>query len=146
MVESHRIFYCARCQEQIVICTRCDHGHRYCSDECSEAARKKSMREAGARYQSTDQGRQNHAARQARYEERQANLTHQGSSQVPGELRISPRATDVDVAHQEVKDVEETMRGPGLAPVPDPMRCHFCGRACGSFTRFGFLSQYRATG
>lgn len=146
MQESHRLFNCARCQEQTVICTRCDHGHRYCSGECSEASRKKSMREAGARYQSTERGRQTHAARQQRYLLRQEEMTHQGSSQVPEELPISPRATEDEVAEEEVKDDDEKMRGPGLAPAPGPTRCHFCGRVCGSFSRLGFLGQYRLTG
>ena len=146
MVESHRMFTCARCHKQIVICTRCDRSNRYCSDKCSDAALKESWRRASARYQSTERGRIKHKVRHQRYLQRQEEMTHKGISQVPVELRISPRATDFDVAHQEVKDDEETMRGPGLAPAPTPIRCHFCGRACGSFTRLGFLSVYRDTG
>ena len=104
MVESHRMFICALCYKQVPICTRCDRSNRYCSDECSEAARNKAMKEAGARYQSTERGRILHAARQARYEERQVNLTHQSSSQVGEALQVSPHATDIDVAQEEVND------------------------------------------
>ncbi len=146
MVESHRIFTCARCHEQVVICTHCDRGNRYCSDECSEPSREESMREAGDRYQRTEQGRRNHAARQQSYLLRQEEMTHQGSSQVPDELRNTPCATDIGVAHEEVKDDRDAMRGPGLATATAPMPCHFCGRECGSFSRLGFLSRDRDTG
>jgi len=146
MPESHRIFNCARCGMQVVICTHCDRGNRYCSKRCSRPAREESKRQSGALYQLTERGRINHAARQARLEERKANLTHHGSSQVPEDLPISPRATDVDVAEEEVNDDEETMQGPALASIPGQMRCHFCGRTCGSFSRVGFLDQYRRTG
>ena len=86
-MESGRLYYCARCQTQVIICSRCDRGHRYCSAACSRRARAEATREAGQRYQSTYQGRLNHAQRQARYRQRNAassssdaqKVTHQGS-------------------------------------------------------------------
>lgn len=48
---------------------------RYCSAECSSAARAEQVRQAGRRYQESRAGRRRHAARQHRYRERQI-VTH----------------------------------------------------------------------
>ena len=63
------------------LCTRCDQGHRYCGETCSAAARKQSLRTAGAKYQATPAGKRAHCKRQNRYEARLKILTHQS----PGE-------------------------------------------------------------
>jgi len=31
---------CARCRAQVLLCSRCDRGQRYCSQACSFAARR----------------------------------------------------------------------------------------------------------
>ncbi len=65
-----RLFLCALCYEQVIICTRCDRGNIYCSFSCSFTARKNSLREAGVRYQRSHKGRLNHALRQRHYMQR----------------------------------------------------------------------------
>lgn len=65
-----RLFVCqwSGCQRGVLLCTSCDR-YRYCRRECALAARKLSLREAGAKYQSSDRGREHHAVRQRRYVE-----------------------------------------------------------------------------
>jgi len=44
MQSSARLFNCARCQSQVVICSQCDRGNRYCGRACARVARRQSMR------------------------------------------------------------------------------------------------------
>ena len=68
--DANRFFNCAACSCLVVICSRCDRGHRYCS-HCAPKVRPERLREASRRYQSTRKGKLNHALRQRRYRERQ---------------------------------------------------------------------------
>ena len=78
-----RLFNCARCACQVVICSHCDRGQIYCAGDCAHQARQESLNQAGQRYQSSRKGQRTHATRQAQYRERQQQkVTHQGS--VPG--------------------------------------------------------------
>jgi len=47
-VDDARLFLCARCQHQVVICSRCDRGQWYCAALCSGLARRESLRAANA--------------------------------------------------------------------------------------------------
>lgn len=80
-----RLFLCARCYLQVVICTYCDRGNIYCSRSCAVDARKQSIREAGIRYQKSLKGRLKHALRQRRYMDKirdlKKKMTHQGSNE-----------------------------------------------------------------
>ena len=49
MQSSARVFNCARCHGQVVICSHCDRGNLYCGKRCSQAARRQSQREAARR-------------------------------------------------------------------------------------------------
>ena len=74
MEPSSRLFYCALCYTQCVICSPCDYGQIYCSPDCSKSARQKSCNEAEKRYQQTPKGKLNHKLRQQRYRERQSKI------------------------------------------------------------------------
>ena len=74
-----RLFLCARCQAQVLVCSHCDRGQIYCAQGCAQTARRDAQRAAGRRYQASRRGRVNHAARAGRYRARQNNVTHQGS-------------------------------------------------------------------
>lgn len=86
-----RLFLCARCRAQVVLCRYCDHGQRYCTRSCSRLARGSTRRQSAQRYQRSRGGRMAHAARTQRWRARQrciepgasgalANkVTHQGS-------------------------------------------------------------------
>lgn len=93
MDPSARLFLCARCAAQVVLCRRCDRGNRYCSRACGRQARVDSRRRSAQRYQRSPRGRRAHAQRTRRWRQRVAavaaavargsldanNVTHQGS-------------------------------------------------------------------
>ena len=80
MCRSARHYYCCHCQAQVIICSSCDPGHRYCTQGCAAIARSDSLQRAGKKYQLTRAGRFNNADRQQRYRERQKQkVTHRGS-------------------------------------------------------------------
>ena len=89
MDRAARLFLCARCRDQVLLCSHCDRGQRYCSRACSSVSRGQRRRVSAQRYQSSRGGQLKHAARSACWRQRrrslcQANLgdsnkvTHQG--------------------------------------------------------------------
>jgi hypothetical protein len=80
MSPSARLFHCARCHCQVILCRACDRGNVYCGKGCAQAARRTSLRRAGVRYRRTRRGRLNNAARQRRYRARQQKVTHHRST------------------------------------------------------------------
>ena len=124
-----RSLSCAWCHAEVVVCSGCDHGQRYCSRECGQQGRRASVRRCAQRYQSKAQGRCKHAARQRRYRARrrqQKIVTHQGSqepcagdvlqTQVSAQLNVSPAREPVAAGH-----------------------CHWCERALTGVLRRSFL-------
>jgi len=86
MDRSARLFLCARCRDQVLLCSHCDRGQQYCSRACSRQSRRERRRETAQRYQSSRSGQLRHAARSARWRDRRRSLrqqinkvTHQGS-------------------------------------------------------------------
>ena len=131
MQSSARLFNCARCRRQVVICSHCDRGNIYCGKRCAQAARCRSRREAGRRYQKTRRGRFAHAERQRRYRRRRrAKVTHQGSppllpdETLPAESGTPARRSDFPAAVRT-----------------DDIRCRLCGRVCSDFVRQSFLHR-----
>lgn len=126
--DTARLFCCARCRAQVVICRRCDRGNRYCGPACAKAARRDSLRAAGRRYQQSRRGRFTHAARQRRYRRSRAKVTHQGSPPIPPTAPLPPES-----------------QGPaGRVPSrqdPIGVRCRFCGRLCSGLLRRDFLHR-----
>jgi hypothetical protein len=129
---SARLFHCARCERQVMVCSDCDRGQHYCSRECSGAARKKSLHAASHRYQSSKRGKHHHADRQRRYRTRLKKVTHQGSPQPPSH----------DVLPPERKEPEWQRL---LSSALEEIRCHFCRRHCSHFLRSGFINRYLPT-
>jgi len=125
---SARLFHCARCHCQVVLCRRCDRGHVYCARGCAQRARQDSLRRAGARYRATRCGRLNNAARQRRFRARQQKVTHQGSALVetPAVLPVTLTLPDSG-AHNR------------LDHSADVIYCHRCGGECHPFLRHDFL-------
>ena len=118
---SARLFNCARCHCQVVLCSHCDRGQIYCGRACAQAARRQSTHAAGRRYQHGRRGRRAHAERQRRYRQRRrAKVTHQGSPPVPGAARLCAES------------------GGWVGRVEDPagvIHCHRCGRVCQPWLR-----------
>jgi len=155
MVESHRLFCCVRCHRQIRICTRCDRGNVYCSPLCAGCARRRTLREAGRRYQQTMAGRRKHASRQLRYQLRlRKKMTHQGTHKELVDIR--PAADTAKESTKQPAVQEEVSREHDVQSVSEnnatqttsgqkakTTRCHFCGGPCGAFTRLGPLRCLR---
>jgi len=59
-----------RCGVVFYLCSACDRGHRYCSDDCRQAAREWSRRRARRKYACSERGRQNNRDRQRRFRQR----------------------------------------------------------------------------
>ena len=53
MLPSARLFLCARCRSQVVLCRACDRGQLYCSPDCSAASRTDRQRESRRRHASS---------------------------------------------------------------------------------------------
>ena len=87
MEPTARLFQCALCHIQTMVCSKCDHGQIYCGDICAIFARKRSLKTVRARYQSTFKGKQNHAACQARYRMKLINLSKKVTSPL---IKVDP--------------------------------------------------------
>ena len=127
MPQTGRLFLCARCREQVVVCRRCDRGQVYCPSGCALAARRERQRAAGKRYQSSRRGRFVHARRRRRYRRRSYAsgeiVTHQGSVAAPaGDLLQSqvpvPVMASIEESPTPVSADEETgaVRSGGKRP------------------------------
>ena len=130
MQNTARLFNCARCRAQVLICSRCDRGNIYCGPTCSQQARRESLRAAGGRYQRSRRGRFCHAERQRRYRRRPHKVTHQGSVAVPSHDSLGPESRTKS---------GRACSGPS-PPVQGPC-CHFCRRPCSAFVRLNFLQR-----
>ena len=126
MESSARLYNCACCHHQAMICSHCDRGNIYCGKSCAEQTRNASLRAAGKRYQSTRHGRFKHAERQRRYRSRFKKVTHQGSPEPPSNDPLGPRSeAPASVAITEAERIH----------------CHFCGRLCSPFLRLDFIHR-----
>ena len=122
--DTARLYHCARCHAQTMICRCCDRGNVYCP-ECALPAHQEARRRASQRYQKSRQGQLHHAARQRRYREKQTEkMTHNGSLEAE-----SP------VAHS-------TKQNPSISwhlAAAEIIGCHFCGEICSPFLRADYL-------
>ncbi len=121
----------ARLGAQVIICSRCDRGQRYCAGVCRHEARSESTKRSTKKYQSTRTGRFNNAARQQRFRQRkQQKVTHQGSTR--------------KVLHDLLKvRLEETKKTQKRSLPGTTCYCHHCGAVCDPFLRLDFLHSRR---
>jgi hypothetical protein len=79
-----RICHGPNCGALFFVCSRCDRGQRYCSQECRAAARRLQQCAASRRYQRTEAGKEAHRTRQRSYRQRRCRprVTHQGPQPV----------------------------------------------------------------
>jgi hypothetical protein len=147
VVETARLYNCARCHCQVVICRPCDNGNVYCRS-CAPVAGLESHRRADAAYQKTDQGRKNHKARQQRYLEK---MTDKGS---PGSRPASPSRANAEAATSaSAKEERDACSSPSPATTTQPAgaarrsdgdsghSCDFCGRVCSAYLRLETLAH-----
>lgn len=135
MSEVGRLFVCARCRTQVVLCSRCDRGNVYCAATCSQIVRRTSMREAGRRYQSSRAGRFAHAERARRYRARK-NVTHQGSTAADTDALLPTETPPEQSAHNATPESEPLQRD--VAQMP---RCSRCGAQRAQAVRQGWLQR-----
>jgi hypothetical protein len=151
-----RLFVCVGCRIQVVLCSRCDRGNRYCGRACWRQTHDLARREAACRYQRSRGGRVRHAARSQRWRQRAAlrcvqsdgvdiagcaggdaahKVTHQGS--LPGVAAAPLEACTHDTA---TTAADPSADAPACASV---RRCHHCAAEQPDWLRQGFLRRGR---
>ena len=129
MSSSARLYHCARCHCQVIICRHCDRGNVYCANGCAEQARSDSLRRAAKRYRSTRHGRHSNADRQRRFRAHQKQkVTHQGSPAVTGPVLLQSALNRRKRGQEAARHRTETA-----------IYCHFCQRECTPYLRNDFL-------
>ena len=128
---SARLFVCAGCRAQSLICSCCDRGQIYCAGDCAARARHRAQRAAGRRYQTSRRGRLAHADRTRRYRARCKNVTHHGSPPSPPDDLLSSGSPAI---------ASDASAFVGRARRPYS-RCDWCGRRCPDLVRQGFLRR-----
>jgi hypothetical protein len=129
---SCRMFLCARCRSQVLVCRRCDRGQIYCIGTCAQQARRDNQREARRRYQATPRGRAMHAARNRCYRARGRCVTDHGLANVP---KAGPLlGSEVDGALSEPSSSRKS---------PGQWLCHHCRRSASAFARLSALRPGR---
>ena len=129
MKPSARLYNCARCHCQVIICRHCDRGNVYCGESCSAPARAETLHRARRKYQSSRADRFANAQRQRRYRARQQQkVTHQGSSLVGPNDVLPLKQNSLQKRRRQTGVIEKTV-----------LHCHFCQRECDVFLRLDFL-------
>lgn len=152
MDRSARLFLCARCRDQVLLCSHCDRGQQYCSRACSSASRRERRREAAERYQSSQRGRRRHAARTACWRRRRRSLhqraaledtnkvTHQGCP--AGGAQASLLACDTPSACEPIALIgsvpESTPAAADAVPLA-VLTCRRCAQPLLPHVRLGYL-------
>ncbi len=143
--EPARMFLCARCRDQVVVCSHCDRGQRYCPDQCYALNRRYAQREAGKRYQHSLKGRHKHAQRmrrwRARRDARTNKVTHQGSHAVDPSDVLAASLTTEPTCAPTPSPLPLLMPSPARTAVLIAYCCRFCGAALRTHLRPGFLRR-----
>ena len=152
MDRAARLFLCARCRDQVLLCSNCDRGQQYCSRACSGVSRRERRREAAKRYQSSRVGQLKHAARTACWRKRRRSLrqssaggdinkvTHQGC--LDAAVDASLLACDTPSAYESTIDAESSI-DTALASAGTvqfaALVCRRCARPLLPHVRLGYL-------
>lgn len=128
MEPTSRLYQCILCHSQATVCSKCDRGQIYCSTICSSIARRKSLKRAGSRYQSTFNGKRLHAARQSRYRMRLIKIvTHQGSPSTRHHDSINPLKNKTEKTDKKLNKTQ--------------FCCCFCEEPVSGWHRHDFLRR-----
>jgi hypothetical protein len=135
MCRSARLYQCARCHRQVLICSHCDRGNIYCAGDCADLSRQEKLKEAQKRYEKTDKAKKAKAQRQQRYRQcKKRKATHQGST-------ITPL---YDLLLLELEKLKKQLQKCHFTHCIHHC-CHFCGAQCQEFLRLFFLAPKRPT-
>ena len=114
--QTARLFLCACCRIQVLVCSQCDRGQRYCADGCAAATRRALQRDSARRYQCGRAGRFKHALRTQRWRARQAALakivTHQGSQAGPSDDVLPATQTSALAANMAANGLMQLLSTP----------------------------------
>jgi hypothetical protein len=110
-----RLLVCVACDAEFVLDRQCYRGHQYCSPECAQQARDKSLERAKATYEASSKGKRNHREREnrrrqklKRTEEVDARKLTDQSSPDPGQaVTIEDRAIS-STSMSSAEPVEDT--------------------------------------
>jgi hypothetical protein len=140
---------------QVLLCSRCDRGQRYCGRACSRAAREDSRRQIARRYQCSRAGRIAHAARSRRWRQQHRSCTPPDHGDAETDIDINNFVTHQGSANPypdaPLPSCEQaTQRVPvdataNVAPTSMAARCRRCASALSPWTRQGFLRHARAS-
>ena len=133
-----RRFVCDRCRQAVCICSWCDRGHRYCTPECRDEARRHSLRGAGRRYQQTPRGRRLHARRQQAYRDRK----QQGSKKVTHHS-CRTGGCPATVASWPTAPLPLFLQGLSVGGRNEELLCRLCRHPCEPIVRHDFLRSRR---
>jgi len=160
MDQPARLYLCARCRVQVILCSRCDRGNRYCGRQCRHQARMQARRQTAQRYQRSWNGRIAHAQRSRRWRQRRAardavnaagadahNVTHQGSQSgqawaplvacIHDSATVAPVDTAADITAQGTS--QDLAPAATLATATDCWACRRCGQRQPPALRLGFV-------
>ena len=133
-----RLFLCARCREQVVLCRRCDRGQRYCGQECSDATRQDRQRAAGQRYQRSSAGRAKHAERSRRW--RLSQTEQQSEPSIDSSATVTHHGSPEPVGDApEPLAISEPNSASASVTVPAQWHCPGCTRLLQPWVRQGFM-------
>jgi len=115
------IVRCAWCKQLFVVCERCYHGQRLCSDRCKIANRQDQIRRARLAYARSNKGKRRRSRINQRYRMRRANksdqietdqsLTHHSDRGTgPPDVARAPVGSDVRAMEGPCHDVQLPMR------------------------------------
>ena len=134
MCRSARLYNCVRCQQQVMICSHCDRGNIYCSDDCAQISRREKLKQAQLRYDKTQAAKKLKALRQQLYRQRKKEkATHQGSTTL----------ALYDLLLIALKKLKKVRKQAKKQPDTDciTIYCHFCGAQCSHYLRLFFLER-----
>jgi hypothetical protein len=82
---TYRLFSCAFCAALVLICSKCDYGHRYCSKEHSKQGRRQKHAVAQSNYQrdNHETWKAAHKGQQKSYRDRERERAQSGQNTVP---------------------------------------------------------------
>ena len=137
---------------QVVLCSRCDRGNRYCSRTCSRQARDAARCEAASRYQRSRRGRAAHAERMRRWRQRAAacqdhganadaesqKVTHQGCPPGPPTAPLATWTQDSTIA-SAAQEVTPPQCGATTTCATVSMHCQRCAARLPGWLRQGFV-------
>jgi hypothetical protein len=134
-----RLFLCARCREQVVLCRRCDRSQRYCGQACSDAVRQDCQRAAGQRYQRSDAGRAKHAERSRRWRLSQKEQQSRSEPGIHASAPVQHHGPPGPIGNASGPPaIAERCPASAAVTVPAQWHCPACARPLQPWVRLGF--------